>query len=118
MADPRADAGPGSACWADREGHRRWLLAEGQRLLDHYARARVPAGFATLGNDGTMVDATAQGIVTTRMVHCYALASLMGVPGAAPLADHGMNEPQIDTLMFRHILQREHVLLAFVPRFV
>ena len=36
--------------------------------------------------DGTMVDATAQGIVTTRMVHCYALASLMGVPGAAPLA--------------------------------
>lgn len=90
MADPRADAGPGSACWADREGHRRWLLAEGQRLLDHYARARVPAGFATLGNDGTMVDATAQGIVTTRMVHCYALASLMGVPGAAPLADHGI----------------------------
>ena len=79
----------GSA-WADREGHGSWLRAEGRRLLDHYRRARVPAGFATLGNDGTMVDETAKAIITARMVHCYALASLMGVPGAAPLADHGL----------------------------
>ena len=31
-----------SVCWADSSTHRRWLLAEGQRLLEHYAKARVP----------------------------------------------------------------------------
>ncbi len=91
MADAGSPVERGSAAWADLDSHRRWLLAEGQRLLDHYVRARVPAGFATLGNEGTMADDTAQGIVTARMVHCYALASLMGVPGTAPLADHGLD---------------------------
>ena len=80
-----------SVCWADSSTHRRWLLAEGQRLLDHYAKARVPSGFATLGHDGSMVDDTAKSIITARMVHCYALAALMGIPGTATLADHGLD---------------------------
>ena len=80
-----------AVCWADRDTHRRWLLAEGQRLLDHYAKARVPAGFATLGQDGSMVDDTADSVITARMVHCYALATLMGLPGAAILCDHGID---------------------------
>ncbi|TQS72952.1 sugar isomerase [Rhodobacteraceae bacterium] len=79
-----------SAPWADREAHRHWLLQEGQRLLHHYAKARVADGFATLGNDGTMVDATAQSLITARKAHCYALGAMMGVPGAAPLADHAI----------------------------
>ncbi len=91
------------ASWADREGHRAWLRAEGRRLLDHYRSARVPAGFATLGNDGTMVDHTAKAIITARMVHCYSLATIMGVPGAAPLADHG-----IDALLDGPLRDAEH----------
>lgn len=91
MADTTASSDLLSVCWADRSTHRRWLLAEGQRLLDHYAKARVAEGYATLGHDGNMVDDTAQSIITARMVHCYALAVLMGVPGAATLADHGIN---------------------------
>ena len=73
MVDSRPSGDMRAVSWADREGHRAWLRAEGQRLLDHYRRARVPAGFATLGNDGTMVDETAKAIITARMVHCYAL---------------------------------------------
>ena len=79
-----------SAFWADREDHRQWLRAEGRHLLRHYAKARVPGGFATLGNDGTLVDDTPQGIITARKVHCYSLASLMGLPGSASLAEHGV----------------------------
>lgn len=83
-------AARGSAAWADREDHRQWLRAEGRRLLRHYARARVPDGFATLGSDGRLADDTPQGIITARKVHCYSLATLMGLPGAAPLAAHGI----------------------------
>lgn len=90
MADRAAPVADLSVPWADLPGHRRWLLSEGQRLLDHYARARVETGFATLGNEGRMVDDTAQGLVSARMVHSYSLAALLGVPGAAPLADHGL----------------------------
>ena len=79
-----------SGAWADREDHRQWLRAEGRRLLRHYTRALVPGGFATLGNSGRLVDDTPQGVVTARMVHCYSLAALMGVPGASLIADHGI----------------------------
>ncbi|RJE78903.1 AGE family epimerase/isomerase [Paracoccus sp. JM45] len=79
-----------SAAWADRRDHREWLRTEGRRLLRHYARARVPRGFATLGNDGLLVDKVPQGIVTARKVHCYSLATLMGIPGASALAGHGI----------------------------
>ncbi|MEN6669397.1 AGE family epimerase/isomerase [Psychrobacter sp. B38] len=80
-----------STHWAELSIHKHWLVAEGQRLLEHYAKARVPLGFATLGNDGNMVDDTAKTIITARMVHCYALATLMGIPGSAALADHGLD---------------------------
>ena len=80
-----------STRWADSSMHRHWQLAEGQRLLNHYTKARVPAGFATLGHDGNMVDDTAKSLITARMVHCYALATLMGVPGAAIRCDHGID---------------------------
>ena len=76
--------------WAERADHRELLRAEGRRLLRHYARARVPGGFATLGNDGLLVDEVPQGIITARKVHCYGLATIMGIPGAPVLAGHGI----------------------------
>ena len=85
MDDPHAPT-----AWADRADHRDWLRAEGRRLLRHYARARVPGGFATLGNDGLLVDEVPQGIITARKVHCYGLAAIMGIPGASVLASHGI----------------------------
>ncbi|MGB3627451.1 MAG: AGE family epimerase/isomerase, partial [Henriciella sp.] len=89
MADLEAES-LRTPAWADREDHRQWLRAEGRRLLRHYARARAPDGFATLGNDGQLVDDTPQSIITARNVHCYSLAAIMGVPGATPLAVHGI----------------------------
>lgn len=76
--------------WFDGIAHRHWLLAEGQRLLNHYARARVAGGFGLLDAKGALTSDRADTVATARMTHCYALASLMGVPGAGPLADHGI----------------------------
>ncbi|MEH6487941.1 AGE family epimerase/isomerase [Hyphomonas oceanitis] len=77
--------------WSDRQGHRHWLMMRGQELLAHYRKARVEGGFAALDDDGNLAGQTAKTIITARMVHCYSIASLMGVPGAAPLADHGLD---------------------------
>ena len=76
--------------WSDLKFHRRWLMRRGQELLEHYRKARVPGGFAALDDDGSLADGIAQTIITARMVHCYSIASMMGVPGAGPLADHGL----------------------------
>ena len=76
--------------WPDRDGHQHWLRMRGQELLSHYRKSRVEGGFAALDDDGNLTDLTAKTIITARMVHCYSVASLMGIPGAAPLADHGL----------------------------
>jgi len=76
--------------WPDLDEHRRWLEAEGRRLLDHYARARVPGGFGALTTDGSLSSAAANGTLTARMAHVYALAAMQDHPGADALADHGI----------------------------
>jgi len=78
------------ALWADRSVHRSWLITQGQRLLEHYRGAQVAGGFGTLDDGGRLTGSSAVTIVTARMVHCYSVAALMGVPGAGVLADHGL----------------------------
>ncbi|WTW95113.1 AGE family epimerase/isomerase [Streptomycetaceae bacterium NBC_01309] len=78
--------------WAALPTHRDWLDTEAGRLLRFGAAARDPrGGFAWLDSDG--VPDPAHGVqlwITTRMAHVFALANLRGVPGAGPLADHGL----------------------------
>ncbi|MCF2532276.1 AGE family epimerase/isomerase [Yinghuangia soli] len=78
--------------WTALAAHRAWLDAEADRLLRFGAAARDPrGGFAWLGADGTPDrDRGVQLWITTRMAHVFALAHLRGVPGAGPLADHGL----------------------------
>jgi mannose/cellobiose epimerase-like protein (N-acyl-D-glucosamine 2-epimerase family) len=68
------------------------LAAESDRLLDFAERARHPAGgFAWLDEAGTPDLARPRELlITARMTHCFALAHLLGRPGAAALADHGI----------------------------
>jgi mannose/cellobiose epimerase-like protein (N-acyl-D-glucosamine 2-epimerase family) len=68
------------------------LAAESDRLLDFAERARHPAGgFAWLDEAGTPdLTRPRELLITARMTHCFALAHLLGRPGAAALADHGI----------------------------
>jgi mannose/cellobiose epimerase-like protein (N-acyl-D-glucosamine 2-epimerase family) len=85
--------------WVRLTGHRTWLLVRANDLLDFFEGASVdPAGgFRDLADDGKPLAATGaaafarQVQATARMVHCFAIAHLMGRPGAAAVIDHGMD---------------------------
>jgi len=74
--------------------HRRWLMAEAQRLVDLF-RASIggPAGFRMLGHDGKPMFAAGEvfGLHdTTRLVHVFALAQQLGIPGLGDGIDQGI----------------------------
>ena len=66
-----------------------WLDAESRRLLEFGAAAALPPGGAAyLDADGRPDPARGvQTWITARTVHSYALGHLLGVPGAAAVAD-------------------------------
>ncbi|WP_447926024.1 AGE family epimerase/isomerase [Georgenia muralis] len=68
------------------------LTAETRRLLEFGRAARLPGGgFAWLDVAGRPTPGMPAFLyVTGRMTHTYALAHLLGVPGAAELVDHGL----------------------------
>jgi sulfoquinovose isomerase len=60
-------------------------------LLSFAARSRVPGGFGYLGEDGTVLpDRPVETWISARMTHVFGLAALLGHPGAAELAGHGV----------------------------
>jgi sulfoquinovose isomerase len=78
--------------WLDLPSHLAWLDAEGARLLDFARRAALPSGgFGWLDERGRpREDRGVETWITARMTHVFAVADLRGVPGAGPLADHGV----------------------------
>jgi sulfoquinovose isomerase len=79
--------------WLGNRGHQQWLLSGAHRLIDFFQHAVMdPAGgFFELDDEGNPFPGTARHIVTTtRMTHTFALAHLLGHPGAGVLADHGI----------------------------
>jgi mannose/cellobiose epimerase-like protein (N-acyl-D-glucosamine 2-epimerase family) len=82
---------PPTAPWRSTASHRAWLDAETRRLL-HFARdARLPRGFGWLGDDGSPLAGRPQPLwITARFTHVFALGELLGIPGSAPLCDHGL----------------------------
>src|SRR5208283_3043282 len=82
-----------SSRWQLNPGHRQWLIAGAHRLIDFYQHAILDpgGGFFELDDDGRPFDDPGRHLVTTtRMTHTFALAHLLGHPGAAPLVDHGI----------------------------
>ena len=60
-------------------------------LVDFAKAARLPFGFASLDRFGKRPnDAQTDTVTTARMVHSFALAHIQGLPGCAPLVDHGL----------------------------
>ena len=91
-------SGSGGAPFATRPAHRQWLLDQAHTLFALFQqRAFNPSGgFYPLGGDGTPLPPPGPGGVvrglhdTTRMVHCFAMAHLLGLPGADRMIDHGI----------------------------
>lgn len=80
-----------SDSWLTSTSHQRWLHDQGQVLVDFAKAARLPFGFASLDRFGKRPnDAQTDTVTTARMVHSFALAHIQGLPGCAPLVDHGL----------------------------
>jgi sulfoquinovose isomerase len=78
--------------WIDMPSHLAWLDAEGGRLLEFASAARHEGvGFSWLDADGRpQLDRPVETWITARMTHVFALGHLRGIPGAGPLAEHGV----------------------------
>jgi sulfoquinovose isomerase len=89
-----------SAKWNTLPYHRQWLLDQASALFDFFEPHSLnpSGGFFTLNDRGEPIERSkaagktpAREIhVTTRMVHCFAIAKLLGRPGAEAFVDHGM----------------------------
>ncbi len=79
--------------WLKNEHHRRWLWNQAANLFDFYQFTSVNprGGFFELDGQGQPASTVRQLHATTRMVHCFSIAHLLGRPGADTIVDHGMN---------------------------
>lgn len=81
------------ASWLRNEGHQRWLLDQTHSLIGFYQYACVDpkGGFFELDSEGRPQRGAARHlVVTSRMVHNFSLAHMLGRPGATHLIDHGL----------------------------
>jgi mannose/cellobiose epimerase-like protein (N-acyl-D-glucosamine 2-epimerase family) len=84
--------------FVERPAHRRWLLGQAMGLIDffHYRAFNPAGGFFPLDDAGRPFPAEGGAGVerqihdTARTVHCFAVAHLLGLPGADRMIDHGM----------------------------
>ncbi|MGD0763042.1 MAG: AGE family epimerase/isomerase [Roseiarcus sp.] len=87
--------------WRQTSGHRRWLAAEADALLAFYEAELIDpsGGFAALDASGrAMASERVRPLhETARMTHGFAIAHLLGRPGAAEILDHG-----VEALQTRH----------------
>ncbi|PWK76240.1 AGE family epimerase/isomerase [Aminobacter sp. AP02] len=90
----------GASKWTKLPSHRLWLLQQADALFSFFERESLNplGGFYELDDQGRPYAAGAipgkfagrEIHVTTRMVHCFSIAHLLGRPGADTLVDHGM----------------------------
>lgn len=90
------------AWWLDTPAHHNWLERERNRLVTFHARhaLKSPVGFAPLDRQGEPdLRGPRDLYLTARMIHCFAVEHLLGRPGAASIARHGidaLNGPFLD----------------------
>jgi sulfoquinovose isomerase len=94
-------ADPPNGKWIALPSHRRWLLGEAEALFSFFDRHIINplGGFHNLDDVGRPA-APGYGaggkparylFTTTRIIHAYAIAHLMGRPGADVIINHGMD---------------------------
>lgn len=86
-----------SSPWSARPFHRQFLMRQANRLFDFFQKASInpKGGFHELDDDGHPINTDndiRQIHVTARMVHCFAIGSLIGRPGSDEIVDHGMRD--------------------------
>ncbi|MGF0538645.1 AGE family epimerase/isomerase [Agrobacterium sp. ES01] len=82
--------------WSDRPYHRQWLNAQAADLFRFFQFAAInpKGGFYDLDRHGKPLstDNPVRGIhMAARMVHCFAIGDLLGLPGSRDVIDHGMD---------------------------
>jgi mannose/cellobiose epimerase-like protein (N-acyl-D-glucosamine 2-epimerase family) len=82
--------------WRTRSFHRRWLSEKAENLFAFYQNRIInrQGGFFDLDETGRVIDdgsPVRQIHNTTRMVHCFAIGTLLGRPGCDVIVDHGMD---------------------------
>src|SRR5208282_1145678 len=92
---------PQNSKWVALPSHRKWLLREAEALFSFFEREVVNplGGFYDFDDEGRPAapgfgagGKPARSLVaTTRIIHAFAIAHLMGRPGADVIIDHGMN---------------------------
>lgn len=83
-----------SLIWTDLPYHRTWLLNQASALFDFFEPESIDprGGFFTLDDRGRALPGAPRELHTaTRLVHCFAIARLLGRPGAERFIDHGMS---------------------------
>lgn len=88
---PKTNASP----WQTRPFHRQYLMRQANNLYDFFEAPSInpKGGFYELSDEGkplTPDNAVRQIHVTTRMIHCAVIGSLLGRPGSDEIVDHGM----------------------------
>jgi sulfoquinovose isomerase len=86
--------------WTSLPYHRAWLLEQAGGLLDFFEPHSIDpdGGFFVLDDRGQPIERDSAGnappceiYIATRLVHCFAIARLLGRPGAGRFIDHGMD---------------------------
>ncbi|PTM93384.1 AGE family epimerase/isomerase [Mycoplana dimorpha] len=90
-----ASTGQLDLAWRSRAHHRQWLRDQANGLFDFFQNRAFNSGggFYELDAEGRPLNAgnPIRGIHSTaRMVHCFAIGSLLGRPGSDDIVDHGM----------------------------
>ena len=77
--------------WLGNAAHLRWLEGETDRLLDFGRRSVLnTGGFARQDDAGEPTGGPLELWIACRMTHVYSLGHLLGRPGCAAIADHGI----------------------------
>jgi len=81
--------------WSSRAYHRDWLLSQANGLFNFFQYNSInPAGgffeFDDAGNPANAENPVRGIHSTARMIHCFAIGSLLGRPGSDAIIDHGM----------------------------
>ena len=85
-----------ASAWQKRPFHRQYLMRQANDLYDFFEAASInpKGGFFELDDEGMPLEednSVRQIHVTTRMIHCAVVGSLIGRPGSDEIIDHGMN---------------------------
>ena len=92
---------PPDSKWVSLQSHRAWLLKEAEELFRFFERRVINplGGFFDLDDDGQPTPPGYGGgglptrnlFATARIVHAFAIACVMGRPGAEAIVDHGVD---------------------------